>query len=103
MPPRRSSRLRGKKRVNYGEDALWYRALGKGKDAWNEMVQIAADDPPPQQKAWQKKKLFQKKVPKPKPKKLVRKKAVIEVDESEIDFDYGDGKRPGARGSLRGV
>ena len=74
MPPRRSSRLRGKKRVNYGEDALWYRAPGKGKDAWNEMVQVAADDPPPQQKAWQKKKLFQKKVPKPKPKKLVRKR-----------------------------
>ena len=66
MPPRRSSRLRKKKRVNYGEDALWYRALGQGKEAWNKMVQVAADDPPPQPKAWQKKKLFRTKPPKPK-------------------------------------
>ena len=90
MPPRRSSRLRKKKRVNYGEDALWYRALGQGKDAWNEMVQVAADDPPPQQKAWQKKKLFQTKPPKPKKvkKRLVRKPAQIEIDEKEVDFDF---------------
>ena len=87
MPPRRSSRLGKKKRVNYNEDALWYRALGAGKDAWNEMIEIAADDPPPQQKPWQKKKFFQKKVPKPKPKKLYRMPAQIEVDEKEIDFD----------------
>ena len=88
MPPRRSSRLRKKKRVNYGEDALWYRALGAGKSAWNEMIEIAADDPPPQQKPWQKKKHFQKKVPKPKPKKIYRMPAQIEVDEKEIDFDF---------------
>ena len=88
MPPRRSSRLRKKKRVNYGEDALWYRALGAGKSAWNEMIEIAADDPPPQQKPWQKKKFFQKKVPKPKPKKLYRMPAQIEVDEKEIDYEY---------------
>ena len=43
--PRRSSRLAKKKKVNMGEDALWYRAIGAGKDAWNEMIQIAADDP----------------------------------------------------------
>ena len=90
MPPRRSSRLRKKKKVNYGEDALWYRALGQGKDAWNEMVQVVADDPPPQQKAWQKKKLFKAKPPKPKKvkKKLYRKPAQIEIDEKEVDFDF---------------
>ena len=74
MPPRRSSRIAKKKRVNYGEDALWYRAIGAGKEAWNEMIQIAADDPPPEIKPWQKKKLISKKVkpvPKP-PKKIVR-------------------------------
>ena len=68
--PRKSSRLAAKKRVNYNEDALWYRALGKGKEAWNEMIEVVADDPPPVKKPWQKKKpkkLFQK-------KKLFRKK-----------------------------
>ena len=86
--PRRSSRLAAKKKVNYGEDALWYRALGQGKDAWNEMIQTVADDPPPVQKPWQKKKLFQKK-PKPPQKKkkiLKRTKARIEQDEKEIDY-----------------
>ena len=84
--PRRSSRLATKKKVNYGEDALWYRALGKGKKAWNEMIEKEADDPPPVQKPWQKKKLFQKKPEKPKPKKLKRFKAKIEQDEKEVDF-----------------
>ena len=85
--PRRSSRLAKKKKVDMGEDAMWYRAIGAGKDAWNEMIQIAADDPPPQIKPWQKKKLFQKKVPRPKPGKLYRKPSDIEIDEKEIDFD----------------
>ena len=86
--PRRSSRLAAKKKVNYGEDALWYRALGQGKDAWNEMIQTVADDPPPVQKPWQKKKLFQKKPKPPKKKKkiLKRTKARIEQDEKEIDY-----------------
>jgi hypothetical protein len=88
--PRRSSRLQAKKRIDYGEDALWYRALGKGKDAWNEMIEVVADDPPPVQKPWQKKKLFQKKKPKkPVPKikkKLVKIRSKIEKDEAEIDF-----------------
>ena len=88
--PRRSSRLAKKKKVNMGEDALWYRAIGAGKDAWNEMIQIAADDPPPVIKPWQKKKLFQKKVPRPKPRKLYRKPAAIEIDEKEIDFDLAE-------------
>ena len=46
--------------------------------------------PPPQIKPWQKKKLFQKKVPRPKPRKLYRKPAAIEVDEKEIDFDFAE-------------
>ena len=86
--PRRSSRLAAKKKVNYGEDALWYRALGQGKDAWNEMIQTVADDPTPVKKPWQNKKLFQKK-PKPPQKKkkiLKRTKARIEQDEKEIDY-----------------
>ena len=92
--PRKSSRLAAKKRVNYNEDSLWYRALGKGKDAWNEMIEVAADDPPPVIKPWQKKKpkklfqkkkLFRKKPPKVK-KVLKRTKALIEKDEAEIDY-----------------
>ena len=98
MPPRRSSsRLKKKKRVKYAEDALFYRAIGAGKKAWNQMIEIAADDPPPQQKPWQKKKLFQKKVPRPKPKKLVRKPARIEIDEKEIDYDYAQMEDANAR------
>ena len=86
--PRRSSRIAAKKKVTYGEDALWYRALGQGKDAWNEMIQTVADDPPPVQKPWQKKKLFKKKPKPPKKKKkiLKRTKARIEQDEKEIDY-----------------
>ena len=92
--PRKSSRLAAKKRVNYNEDSLWYRALGKGKDAWNEMIEVVADDPPPVKKPWQKKKpkklfqkkkLFRKKPPKVK-KVLKRTKALIEKDEAEIDY-----------------
>ena len=99
MPPRRSSRIAKKKRVNYGEDALWYRAIGAGKEAWNEMIQIAADDPPPEIKPWQKKKLFSKKVkpvPKP-PKKIIRIPSQIEIDEKEVDFDLAEMEDPQAR------
>ena len=44
---RRSSRLRAKKRVNYGEDSLWEKATNMTMDAWNALVEVAADDPEP--------------------------------------------------------
>ena len=97
MPRRRSSRIAAKKRVNYNEDSLFYRAIGRTKAAWNKIVQTAADDPPPQQKVWQKKQMFQKKAPKPKPRKLIRQKAAIEIDEDEIDFDYSQMEAAPAR------
>ena len=60
---RRSSRIRAKKRVNYNEDAMFYKAIGKTKSAWNQLVEVAADDPPPAQKPWQKRALFRPKPP----------------------------------------
>ena len=88
--PRRSARLRAKPKVDMGEDSLFYRALGFGKDKWNDLVQTVADDPPPQQKPWQRKQLFQ---PKPEPvkkKKPVLTRSRIEVDQSEVDFSRAD-------------
>ena len=88
---RRSSRIRAKKRVNYNEDAMFYKAIGKTKSAWNELVQVAADDPPPARKPWQKRQLFRPKPPKKKVGKITRKKAsAIERDEDEVDFDQAE-------------
>ena len=97
--PRRSSRLKGKKRVSLNEDSLFYRALGFGKDKWNDLVETVADDPAPQTKPWQRKSWFQ-----PKPKALKKKKSKpvlrrsrIEVDESEVDFTHEDMESAQAR------
>ena len=96
--PRRSSRL--KKRVNYNEDAMFYRATNTKKSDWTE---VEDPDPVP---VYRPKPLFRKKLPKkkkviqvppPRKKKKKRevidltndddeKRAVIEVDEGEVDF-----------------
>ena len=86
---RRSSRLAKKKKVDYREDSLWYRAAKTGKEGWNKMVEVAADDPPPRAKPWQKKQMFQAK--KKEAKKAVKLKTTrIEQDEKEVDFDRAE-------------
>ena len=100
--PRRSARLKAKPKVDMGEDSLFYRALGFGKDKWNDLVQTVQDDPAPQQKPWQRRSLFQ---PKPKPvkkKKPVLTRSRIEVDQSEVDFSRADMESAGPRRSDRG-
>ena len=95
--PRRSARLRAKPKVSMNEDSLFYRALGFGKDKWNELVQTVQDDPAPQEKPWQRRSLFQ---PKPKPvkkKKPVLTRSRIEVDQSEVDFSRADMESAQAR------
>ena len=95
--PRRSARLRAKPKVDMGEDSLFYRALGFGKDKWNDLVQTVQDDPAPQEKPWQRRSLFQ---PKPKPvkkKKPVLTRSRIEVDRSEVDFSRADMESAQAR------
>ena len=37
--PKRSARLRKKKRVNYNEDSLWERAVKAAKGTWHELIQ----------------------------------------------------------------
>ena len=58
--PRRSSRLREKKRVNYNEDAMFYRATKTKKSDWTE---VEDTDPVP---VYRPKPLFRKKLPKKK-------------------------------------
>ena len=58
--PRRSSRLRAKKRVNYNEDAMFYRATKTKKSDWTE---VEDTDPVP---VYRPKPLFRKKLPKKK-------------------------------------
>ena len=79
------------------EDSLFYRALGFGKDKWNDLVQTVQDDPAPQEKPWQRRSLFQ-----PKPKPVKKKKPVLtrsrsEVDQSEVDFSRADMESAQAR------
>ena len=79
--PRRSKRLAKKKRINYGEDALFYKLTKTKKPDWEEVEDL---DPVP---IYRDKKLFRKKLPKKKyaklpPKKLKKikqKKQVIDL------------------------
>ena len=102
---RRSSRLRAKKRVNYGEDSLWEQATKMTMDAWNALVEVAADDPvpmkqkpkPPKQKVKQiklfkPKPKFRKKLPikAAKPMVIHKKSSKIERDEAEIDYSVAE-------------
>ena len=103
---RRSSRLRAKKRVNYGEDSLWEQATKMTMDAWNALVEVAADDPvpmvrkpkPPKQKVklFKPKPKFRKKLPikAAKPMVIHKKSSKIEQDEAEIDYSVA-GPGPG--------
>ena len=99
---RRSSRLRAKKRVNYGEDSLWEQATKMTMDAWNALVEDAADDPvpmvrkpkPPKQKVklFKPKPKFRKKLPikAAKPMVIHKKSSKIEQDEAEIDYSVAE-------------
>ena len=105
---RRSSRLRAKKRVNYSEDSLWEQATKMTMDAWNALVEVAADDPIPYKKP---KAIFKHKVKKPKnlkpfvhkpkfrkklpikaakPMVLHKSSSKIEQDEAEIDYPVAE-------------
>ena len=97
---RRSSRLRAKKRVNY----LWEQATKMTVDAWNALVEVAADDPvpmirkpkPPKQKVklFKPKPKFRKKLPikAAKPMVIHKKSSKIERGRDRL-FGRGDGKR----------
>ena len=105
--PRRSSRLAKKKRINYNEDALFYRATKTKKSDWTE---VEDRDPVP---IYRNKPLYRKKLPKKpkvidltksrqnrrnelkKPRRQIidltdddEKLAVIEKDEKQVDFAY---------------
>ncbi len=103
---RRSSRLRGKKKVDYSFDGLWNNMIKRAGTTWNDVVDILEDrsalpkkkaKPKPKVKAFQPIKKFRRKLPaKPKgPKRdIVRHVAgplpKIEQDEQKIDFDPED-------------
>ena len=91
--PRRSSRLAQKKRVNYNEDAMFYRRTQTKKSDWEEVEDL---DPVPIRR----KPLYRKRLEKfdlaPKPKKIKKRReiidrddeklAVIERDERQVDY-----------------
>ena len=73
--PRRSSRLAQKKRVNYNEDAMFYRRTQTKKSDWEEVEDL--DPVPIRKKPLYRKRLEKKKkiinlAPKPKKKKRRR-------------------------------
>ena len=79
---RRSSRLAKKKRVNYNEDALWYKAAKTTREGWNRMVERFKDDPEP---IFRRRKLFRpKQAAVPKPFRLVRSR--VDQDAREVNF-----------------
>ena len=87
---RRSSRLRGKKRVNYNEDALWYKAAGTTKQGWDKMVQKESSDPVPSFRKVQQFRKADAAVPKRKPLQIVRTKlklTKVEQDAREVNFN----------------
>ena len=92
--PRRSSRLAKKKRINYNEDALFYRATKTKKSDWTE---VQDTDPVP---IYKNKPLYRKKIPKKhkvidltqsKPKKKLKKSTKREI----IDLTGGDDDEAG--------
>ena len=84
---RRSSRLAKKKRVNYNEDALWYRAAKTTKEGWNRMIERVKDDPEPM---FRRRQLFRPKQPKKAPQVVRRKLARVEQDAREVNFRRQD-------------
>ena len=71
---RRSSRLAKKKRVNYNEDALWYRAAKTTKEGWNRSAHVSAKATVPA------------KTEEGSPRKLAR----VEQDAREVNFRRQD-------------
>ena len=77
--PRRSSRIAKKKRVNYNEDAMFYRRTNTKKSDWEE---VEDRDPVP---VYRDKPLYRKRLPKQKkivklpPKKPKKKRTVIDL------------------------
>ena len=77
--PRRSSRIAKKKRVNYNEDAMFYRMTKTKKSDWEE---VEDRDPVP---VYRDKPLYRKRLPKQKkivklpPKKPKKKRTVIDL------------------------
>ena len=101
---RRSSRLKKKKKINYGEDNLFKEMLKRAGRAWNEVVDIFEDTgpvprpKPKPQKPFKRKPLYRKRLeplPKPPTRQIIRARQVkkpeelsaIEKDELEVDFD----------------
>ena len=69
--PRRSTRLAKQKRVNYNEDALFYKMTKTTKKDWTE---VEDTDPLP---IYRNKSLYRKRLPK--------KKKVIKIEENQAD------------------
>ena len=108
--PRRSSRLKGKKKTDYSFDGMWNNMIKRAGTTWNNVVDILEDraalpkakakpKPKPKEKNFQPIKKFRPRLkPKPKPKgpgrEIVRQKAgplpKIEQDEKDVDFDPED-------------
>ena len=97
--PRRSSRLAQKKRVNYNEDAMFYRRTQTKKSDWEEVEDL--DPVPIRRKPLYRKRLEKKKKIidlAPKPKKIKKRReiidrddeklAVIERDEQQVDYAF---------------
>ena len=100
--PRRSSRLAQKKRVNYNEDAMFYRRTQTKKSDWEEVEDL--DPVPIRRKPLYRKLREEEKIidlaPKPKKKKPKKREtidltdrddeklAVIERDEQQVDYAF---------------
>ena len=96
--PRRSSRLAQQKRVNYNEDAMFYRRTQTKKSDWEEVEDL--DPVPIRRKPLYRKRLEKKKKIidlAPKPKKIKKREildrddeklAVIERDEQQVDYAF---------------
>ena len=84
---RRSSRLAKKKRVNYNEDALWYRAAKTTKEGWNRMIERVKDDPEPM---FRRRQQFRPMQQKKAPQVVRRKLARVEQDAREVNFRRQD-------------
>ncbi len=95
--PRRSSRLAGKKRVDYNVDNYFDRVLGGIKSGWQKTVNRLEAKPvnkrPKPPPAFKKKPFFRKKAPKPRPrvpKEIVRVKGKKKKSKFEKDIEVID-------------
>ena len=90
--PRRSARVAKQKRVNYNEDALFYKMTKTKKGDWTE---VEDTDPVP---LYRDKSLYRKRLPKKKrvikiPAKKIKKRQVIDLTGDVIDLTDRDDEK----------